>query len=230
MTAGTLTRTVGTLRTSPFRTDGEGATAMKIKVSNDAIRCDPDAYRRRGFDYEWTTLTSTARGEVVCRADFYNDPEAGPGHVRALAAEVRSVNGTWQMRLRATVIDDVGEVHAGTVGKHYKELGSLSSAKMQGTRNVHRFARGEEMPFLPDAEAYAWQPGDWVIDAAGAVWVRASEADAADGRPWGKPLAAARRQRGTRSVVVVPSGRTGSDSVAEPLTLLVRDGYPVQLH
>jgi hypothetical protein len=175
----------------------------------------------------WKTLT-TATGAEGLRADMYSHPDAGPGQVRAIVAEAIEAGEVWQLRVSATVVDGDGQVHTGTLGKRYKELTSAASAKMQATRNVHKFARGHSMAFEPDVHSGPWQPGDWVIDAVGAVWVRASEADAAAGLAWAKPPAAARRQRVSTSVVAVPAGRVDDARVTPPVHLLIRNGYPVQ--
>ncbi|WP_205326998.1 hypothetical protein [Glycomyces sp. YM15] len=198
-----------------------------IEFGNGEIGCDHDAFRKRFNTSDWKSITP-ATGDEGLRADMYSDPDAGPGHVRAIVAEATKIGDVWQMRLCATVVDNDGQAHTGTLGKHYKELTSAASAKMQATRNAHGFARGNRVEFEPDVHSGPWQPGDWVIDAAGAVWVRASETDAAAGMAWAKPPAAARRQRASTTVVAVPAGRVDDARVTLPVHLLIRNGYPVQ--
>lgn len=136
-----------------------------IEFGNGEIGCDHDAFRKRFNTSDWKPLT-TATGDEGLRADMYSDPDAGPGHVRAIVAQATKIGDVWQMRLCATVVDNDGQAHTGTLGKHYKELTSAASAKMQATRNVHGFARGNRVEFEPDVHSGPWQPGDWVIDAA----------------------------------------------------------------
>jgi hypothetical protein len=176
---------------------------------------------------QWTRAASP-EGVESYRCDLYRDENAGPGNVRAMAATITHAENRWQMHLHATVIAGDGTVHAGTIGKHYKDLETQASAKKLATRCSNAFRRGETMAFQPDARARAWRPGDRVLDAAGAVWVRASATDAADGRPWGKPPATAWRMRGGRLTVSIPAGRHGDDRVTEPMVLLIRDGNPAR--
>jgi hypothetical protein len=191
-----------------------------IEFQAGEIGCDADAFAKRLNTSDWKPITA-ATGDERLRADMYSHPDAGPGQVRAIVAEAIMVDEVWQLQVGVTVVDGDGRVHTGTLGKHYKKLTSA-------TRNVHRFARGERVEFEPDVHSGPWQAGDWVIDAVGAVWVRASEDDAAAGSPWGQPPSAARRQRGDRSAVTVPRGRAAEHAPTRPLVLLIRDGYPAR--
>lgn len=74
-----------------------------------------------------------------------------------------------------------------------------------------------------------WKPGDWVIDAVGAVWVRADEDGAAQGWPWGYPPETARRTVQGGTFITTPSGAVEESKPARPLTLLIRDGQPANL-
>lgn len=222
--AGTLTvpQTAG----EAFDTDGMVLGGMVIDIRDGEIRCDNDAFRKRLNTGAWIPAAAVDGSEAY-RGDLYADPEAGPGQVRSLVAEIWSVNGAWQMRMHGTVIDGAGQEHSGTIGKHYTNLSSVSSAKMQGTRTAHHFARGSATAFTPDPADGAWQAGDWVIDASGSVWVRAADDDAAAGLAWGQPPAMARGQHGGQSTVSVPAGSTADDVPVRPLVLLIRNGFPV---
>lgn len=62
-----------------------------------------------------------------------------------------------------------------------------------------------------------FKPGDHVLDAAGNLWVRASEDDAAKGWAWGYPAES----------VGIAEGAVREGHPARPLVLLIRDGKPV---
>lgn len=199
---------------------------MGIEIRDGQIRCDHDAFPRFITSGMWEPAAAPD-GAEAWRAEMYDDPDAGPGQVRSLVADIWQVNGSWHMRMHGTLIDDDGTVHAGIIGKYYTDLKSKASGKMCATRSAHHLARGSAAQFVPD-HVEAWRPGDWVIDAAGAVWVRAADEDAAAGLAWGRPPGTARRQRANRSVLTIPAGRAGDEAPARPLALLIRDGYPVR--
>lgn len=198
-----------------------------IQFYDGEIACGADAFADTLSHAAWTPLEG-GTGVEGLRASLYSDSSAKPGQVRAIVAEANVVSEVWQVRLCATVVDNEGRVLTGTVGKVYQGLPSAATAKIQATRNVNQFARGNRMAFELDVHRGPWQPGDWVIDAAGAVWARSSDADAAADRAWAMPPATARRQRGDQLAVTVPEGRVSDDQVARPLHLLIRNGYPVQ--
>lgn len=72
-----------------------------------------------------------------------------------------------------------------------------------------------------------WQAGDWVLDANGRVWVRADDEDTGKGWPWGYPQHTARWTHQGHQYVVIPEGSVEEDLPTRPLSLLLRDGYPV---
>lgn len=68
-----------------------------------------------------------------------------------------------------------------------------------------------------------WQPGDWVLDAAGAVWVRSKDPRWV----WGYASENAWTRHphpGSPRVVEIPSGSVEEYDAVRPLTLLIRDG------
>ncbi|GAA0955744.1 hypothetical protein [Nonomuraea longicatena] len=64
-----------------------------------------------------------------------------------------------------------------------------------------------------------WKPGDVVLDAEGNLFARSDDPRWV----WGYPSNTARTHFG----VTVPDGSVEEDDPVRPLTLLVRDGYPV---
>lgn len=194
------------------------ATGMVISVPREAFRL-PWAVA------DWSPIDErNSNGGLSGR--YYVDPDAGPGQVASITATVTPHGPKWRTELRATVIEEHGRSVTGVVGNVFTGADTPGKAKMGATRNAHRLAQSRELPFTLIAPPDDWRPGDWVLDAAGAVWVRASAADTEAGRPWARPPGTARRVRRDDVVVTVPSGKVAEDRPVRPLTLLIRDGLP----
>ncbi len=193
--------------------------------SGHVIVADRDAFRL-GWGQQVWRLIDDRNPEAGLTCCFYSDAAAGPGQVQSLAATITPLQSKWRTELEVVFVDDDGRCVAGLVGKTYENADTPGKAKMPATRNAHGFARGQTFAFRDVAQRGPWQPGDWVVDASGRVWVRASAEDAAAGRPWGNPLARARRGHDGTAAVTVPAGKAAEDRPIRPLTLLLRNGYP----
>ena len=84
---------------------------------------------------------------------------------------------------------------------------------------------GEIERAAADPLELAWQSGDIVLDRVGGIYQRASAEDIADGWAWCEGAESALDKFGG---TYVPEGSVDEHLPARPLTLLVRDGRPVQ--
>ncbi|MGW4241224.1 hypothetical protein [Nocardia sp. NPDC004722] len=78
------------------------------------------------------------------------------------------------------------------------------------------------VPLVPETET-VWRPGDLVVDAHGNLWSRASATDTSQGWPWGYPG----EHIGVPGDFAVAEGSVDEATPVRPLTLLVREGVPV---
>jgi len=70
----------------------------------------------------------------------------------------------------------------------------------------------------------SFKPGDWVIDANGNVYVRSDH----EGWPWDYASdSGARYEYEGQTHTRVPSGAVEETYPQRPLTLIIRDGYPI---
>lgn len=84
---------------------------------------------------------------------------------------------------------------------------------------------GEPARTVTDAVEPAWQAGDIVLDSVGGIYQRAGAEDIADGWAWCEGAEAALNKFGG---AYVPEGSVDEHKPVRPLTLLVRNGRPVQ--
>lgn len=205
----------------------EGGSDMRIEPTGSGytIEGSHDAFRLQWDASDWAPVDG-ANSAAGLSCAFYIDPEAGPGQVQTLTGFIRPIGVRWETDLAVAFIDRDGKPIAGLVGKTHANADTPGKAKMPASRTAHGLARGGEYLFRPTVPIGGWRPGDWVIDTAGRVWVRASGEDAVEGRAWGNPPTFARRDRRSGVTVTVPPGRVDDATPAKPLTLLLRDGFP----